>query len=119
MAARCLTAARALCKFLKMESAVTIKLIALYSRPDDEQAFLKHYHDVHLPLVAQTPHLMKTEVSRVVGAPFGEPKLFMITEMHFPNRGAFDEAMASPENRAAGKDLMSFAKDIVTLVIAE
>jgi len=39
--------------------------------------------------------------------------------MHFPDRQRFDEAMASAENRAAGKDLMSFAKNLVTLVIAE
>ncbi|MEN2793279.1 hypothetical protein ABC974_26885 [Sphingomonas oligophenolica] len=39
--------------------------------------------------------------------------------MHFPDRARFDEAMASPENRAAGKDLMSLAKELVTLLIAE
>jgi hypothetical protein len=34
-------------------------------------------------------------------------------------RERFDAAMASAENRAAAKDLMSFAKELVTLVIAE
>ena len=40
-------------------------------------------------------------------------------EMTFPDRERFDDAMKSPENRAAGKDLMSFARDLVTLVVAE
>lgn len=42
-----------------------------------------------------------------------------MAEMHFPDRARFEEAMASPENRAAGKDLMSFAKEIVTLLVTE
>ena len=98
---------------------MTVKLIALYRKPEDETAFLRHYHDVHLPLVAATPNLTKTVINRVTGSPMGEPPYFMIVEMHFPDRARFDEAMASPENRAAGKDLMSFARDIVTLLVCE
>ncbi len=98
---------------------MTVKLIALYKKPDDELAFLEHYHEVHMPLVMKTPHLVKTEINRVTCAPFGEPAYFLIAEMHFPDRDRLDEAMASPENRAAGKDLMSFAKELVTLLIAE
>jgi len=98
---------------------MTVKLIALYKKPDDEVAFLQHYHEVHIPLVMKTPHLVKTEINRVTGAPFGEPAYFLIAEMHFPDHRRFEEAMVSPENRAAGKDLMNFAKGLVTLVIAE
>ncbi len=98
---------------------MTVKLIALYTKPDDEAAFRDHYHNVHLPLVEKTPHLEKTVIHRVTGALFGEPAYFLIAEMYFPDRARFDEAMASPENRAAGKDLMGFAKGLVTLLIAE
>ena len=98
---------------------MTVKLIALYTKPDDEAAFLDHYDNVHLPLVEKTPHLEKTVIHRIVGAPFGEPAYFLIAEMYFPDRARFDEAMASPENRAAGKDLMGFAKGLFTLLIAE
>jgi uncharacterized protein (TIGR02118 family) len=98
---------------------MTVKLIALYKQPEDEAAFLSHYHDVHMPLVAKTPHLQKAVVNRVTGSPMGEAPYFLIAEMHFPDRARFDEAMASPENRAAGKDLMGFARRLVTLVVAE
>jgi uncharacterized protein (TIGR02118 family) len=98
---------------------MTIKLMALYRRPDDVDAFLDHYNNVHLPLVAKTPHLERTVVSRVVGSPMGEPAYFMIAEMIFPDKTRFDEAMRSEENRAAGKDLMSFARGIVDLLVAE
>jgi uncharacterized protein (TIGR02118 family) len=98
---------------------MTVKLIALYRRPEDEAAFLSHYHDVHLPLVLKTPHLQRAVVNRVTGSPMGEPPYFLIAEMEFANRDDFDAAMKTEENRAAGRDLMSFARDLVTLVVAE
>lgn len=96
-----------------------VKLIALYRKPADAEAFLAHYDEVHAPLVRKTPHLEHMVVNRVTGSPMGEPAYFLIAEMHFPDRARFDEAMASPENRAAGKDLMSFARGLVTLLVVE
>ncbi len=40
----------------------------------------------------------------------------MIAELHFADEASFDKAMASAENRAAGKDLMSFAKGLITML---
>ena len=97
-----------------------IKLIALYRKPDDEAAFMAHYENVHMPLVRQIPGLVDTVVNRGIEAPGGgAPAYFLIAEMRFADRASFDAAMASPENRAAGKDLMSFAKGLVTLLVAE
>lgn len=97
-----------------------IKLIALYKRPKDVDAFLEHYEKVHIPLVKKIPGLANAVVNRVVASPTGgEPEYFQIAEMHFPDRETFDKAMASPENRAAGKDVKSFAGDLVTLLVAE
>lgn len=98
---------------------MTIKLIALYRKPDDVEAFLNHYDQVHAPLVRKTPHLGRMVVNRVTGSPMGEPAYFLMAEMQFPDRARFDEAMASPENRAAGKDLMGFARELVTLLVVE
>jgi uncharacterized protein (TIGR02118 family) len=98
---------------------MTVKLLAFYKRPQDEVAFLDHYTNVHLPLVQKLPHLEKTVINQLTGSIFGDPLYFMIAEMHFANRDRFDEAMASSENLAAGKDLMSFAKELVTLLVAE
>jgi uncharacterized protein (TIGR02118 family) len=96
------------------------KLIALYQTPEDPDAFLAHYNDVHMPLVRQTPGLQDAKASRVkANAMGGEAPYFLIAEMTYPDKATFDAAMASAENRAAGKDLMSFAKGKVTLLIAE
>jgi uncharacterized protein (TIGR02118 family) len=96
------------------------KLIALYTQPDDPQAFLAHYNEVHMPLVAQTPGLVSAQINRVeANIMGGESPYFLIAEMTYPDKATFDTAMASPENRAAGKDLMSFARGKVTLLAAD
>ena len=95
---------------------MTVKLLALYRKPEDVDAFLAHYRDVHMPLIAKVPGLQKAVVNRVDKALMGEAPYFLIAELHFADQAAFDAGMASAENRAAGKDLMSFARDLVTLI---
>jgi len=96
-----------------------VKLIALYKKPADVQAFEEHYANLHLPLLEKIPGLRKTELSRISGAPRGEAPYYMMYEMYFDDMDAYNRAMASDENKAAGKDLMSFARDVVTLMIAD
>jgi uncharacterized protein (TIGR02118 family) len=98
---------------------MTIKLLAMYTKPEDETAFWKHYKDVHLPLVMKVPGLEKAVVNRIEkNLMGGDAPYYMIAELHFPDQATFDTAMASPENRAAGKDVANFAKGLVTLVLA-
>lgn len=97
---------------------MTVKLLALYARPDDPEAFLAHYHDVHMPLIMKVPGLQKAVVNRVdANLMGGDLPYYQIAELHFADQQAFDTAMASPENRAAGKDVMSFAKGLVTMLV--
>ncbi len=96
-----------------------IKLIALFKKPEDVDAFELHYNEVHLPLIRQVPYMTEFVSSKAGGAPRGEPAYYRMAEMCFPNREAFDKGMASDENRASGKDLMSFARDVVTIFFVE
>lgn len=97
-----------------------VKLVALFRTPEDPLAFMQHYDEIHLPLVRKTPGLVKLEVNKVMAEALGgEPDYYLITEMCYPDRETFDRAMRSAENRAAAKDLMSFAKGMVTLLICE
>jgi uncharacterized protein (TIGR02118 family) len=99
---------------------VAKQLIALYKKPDDVKAFLAHYHDVHAPLMRQVPGLQSMQVARVESDPFGgEPPYFLIATMTFGDAEAFRTAMRSEENKAAGKDLMSFARGLVTLMVCD
>ena len=64
------------------------------------------------------PGIVKTELTRFFAGPLGEPPYYMMFEAYFADRDSLNAALASPENRAAGKDL-SFAKDIVTVMFAD
>jgi uncharacterized protein (TIGR02118 family) len=99
--------------------SVVVKLVALYRQPADREAFDRHYRDVHTPLARKLPGLRKLEVSRVFGAPMGEARYYQVAEMYFDNKEAMMAALASPEGRAAGKDIMSVAGDIIHMMFAE
>lgn len=97
-----------------------IKFVALYKKPADEAAFLRHYQEVHTPLVLKTPGLARLEVTRFTRSPQGgEPAFFLMAEMYYPDLATYKAAMKSPENAAAGQDLMKFAGDVVTLLQGE
>ncbi len=95
------------------------KLVALVRKPQDPQAFDRAYFETHVPLVKKVPGLARVEVNRITGNLLGDSDLYIITEMFFSDKETMDRALASPENQAAGKNLMGFAKGLVTLVFAQ
>lgn len=96
-----------------------VKLIALYSTPDDRAAFDSHYDLVHTPLAKAVPGLSELRVTRAKAKLMGEADIYLVAELVFPDQVTFDAAMASDENRLAGKDLANFAKGKVTLLVAD
>ena len=99
---------------------MTTKLIVIYDQPEDAEAFFKHYEEVHTPLVKKTRGLQRLVLNQIVGDVFGSSAAYIaIAEMDYPDRETFDAAMKSSENQAVGKDLMSFAKGKVKVLIAQ
>ena len=97
-----------------------IILNAVYKKPIDKTAFQKHYNDIHLPLAAKTPGLIKSEIEFVSSVFIGEAEdYYMIARLYFENKETFKAAMKSEENQAAGKDLMNFAQGRVSLYVTE
>ncbi len=96
-----------------------VKLVALYKRPVDIAAFDKHYRETHTPLAKKMPGLRRLEVSRFTGSPMGEAKFHLMAEMYFDSHEALKAALASPEGKAAGKDVMSFAGDVIHMMFAD
>jgi uncharacterized protein (TIGR02118 family) len=91
----------------------------MFSKPEDPAAFDRAYFDTHLPLNAKTPGLRRTEVTRVTGALRGESPWYIVTEMYYDDEASMRAGLASPEAAEAGKQLMTFAKDLVTFYTAE
>lgn len=94
------------------------KLVALYKTPADKELFDKKYFEEHIPLVEKMPGLKKTEITRLKSLGSDE-KYYMQAEMYFDDSDSLNESMASPEGKAAASNLMSFAKDIVIMMIGE
>lgn len=95
------------------------KLIAYYKVPENKDEFEKKYFEEHLPLAKKMPGLIKCEIVRLKGLGGAEPSFFMQADMYFENEDALNKAMSSAEGRAAAKNLMSFAKDYVSMCTGE
>lgn len=95
-----------------------VKLIALYRRPQDPEAFDAHYLGIHTPLVKQMPGLKKLEVTRIDRIPGGQASpYYLLAEMSFEDERALDHAMRSPAGRAAARDLGEFASAYVEMYV--
>jgi uncharacterized protein (TIGR02118 family) len=96
-----------------------VKLIIFFRKPADVDAFEEHFANNHVPLINVMPNLRRAAVTRALGAPRGEPPYYLIHEVYFEDMPALTYALNSPEGRAAGADLMVFAREIVSLMFAE
>lgn len=96
-----------------------VKLVALYKKPANPAEFDERYFKGHLPLVNQIPGLKHVAASKVTGTPMGESEYYLIAELYFDSMDELKAGMGSPEGKAAGKDVMTFAKDIIYMMFAE
>jgi uncharacterized protein (TIGR02118 family) len=95
-----------------------VRLIALYSVPDDPDAFDEHYRDVHSPIVKRYPGLRELNLSKVEGVGKRGAPYHLMAEMVFDSRADLDAALESDAGVESGKDLRNFAQAGVTLFVA-
>lgn len=96
------------------------KVLVLYDQPDDPAAFDKYYAETHTPLVRKIPNLQTIQLNRVQGnAMGGDSPYYLIAELHFSDKAAFEQAAASEAFKATGADLANFAKGKVTILLAD
>ena len=86
-----------------------VTLTALYRKPDDPAAFEEHYENIHTPLIEKIPGLRKMQITRYskmltpANATLSDqPYLECI--MYFDDMDSYKAAMASDQNKTAGKD---------------
>ena len=98
-----------------------IKLLIFFRKPTTTDA-INAFEDrfaTHVQLINALPNVKRTAVSRAIGAPRGEPAYHLIHEVFFADLAAATYALNTPEGRTAGADLMSFAREIATMLFAE
>src|ERR1700720_1747140 len=75
---------------------MTVKLVVIYPRPDDIEAFETVYNRDHVPMaVAKLAGKTKIVASKIVGSPQGTPLFHRIAEIHFPSMEALQACAAS------------------------
>ena len=89
---------------------MTLKLVVLYTQPDDPDAFDRYYLETHMPLVAKIPGLQRAETGRFAAAlDGGEHTYHRIAELYFADQQAVDAAFASEEGQATAADYQQIA----------
>jgi uncharacterized protein (TIGR02118 family) len=86
-----------------------VKLVVIYPRPKDVDAFEKIYQTEHVPLaVARLGGKTKMVATKVLGSPQGTPPFYRIAEVHFPSMQVLEECAASD----GGKEALAHAVKI-------
>jgi uncharacterized protein (TIGR02118 family) len=86
-----------------------VKLVVMYPRPKDIDAFEKVYQKEHVPMaVEKLKGKTKFVATKVVGAPQGTPPFYRIAEAHFPSMEALQACAASD----GGKETLAHAAAI-------
>lgn len=95
------------------------RLIAVYARPADEEKFLEHYRNVHMPLAKAMPDVKEIHWGTCVDLDGGTPDKFVITTMDWASREAALAALASPQGQEGNADLANFADAGVSVYTVE
>jgi uncharacterized protein (TIGR02118 family) len=75
---------------------MAVKLVVIYPRPKDVEAFEAVYKREHAPMaVAKLAGKTKIVATRVLGSPGGEPPFHRIAEVYFPSMEALEQCAAS------------------------
>lgn len=89
---------------------MTVKLVVLYTQPDDVDAFDEHYLSKHGPLVDTVPGLEHWEGARFVAAADGGASTYhRMAELYFTDEAAMQAALASDEGKATAADYQQIA----------
>ncbi len=87
----------------------TVKLVVIYPRPKDVDAFEKIYQTEHVPLaVARLGGKTKMVATKVLGSPQGIPSFHRIAEVYFPSMQILEECASSD----GGKEALAHAVKI-------
>jgi uncharacterized protein (TIGR02118 family) len=80
-----------------------IKVVVIYPRPTDVDAFEKAYLEEHVPLAAaKIKGMTRFAATKVLGTPDGGVAPFVrIAELYFPSMEALQKSVASAETQEA------------------
>jgi len=88
-----------------------VKVVVIYPRPQDEEAFERAYSEEHVPLIEQKlKGLTRLVLTKVMGSPQGKVSAYRIAEVYFPSMADLNTIIESD----AGKEVVAHAQSIST-----
>ena len=91
---------------------MAVKLVVIYPRPKDVEAFEAVYNQDHVPMaVAKLAGKTKIVATRVLGSPAGEPPFHRIAEVYFPSMEALEQCAASEGGKQTIGNAVSISSD--------
>jgi uncharacterized protein (TIGR02118 family) len=98
---------------------MTVKLVVLYTQPEDPADFDRHYFGTHMPLANAIPGLQRAETSKFTAAlDSGETTFYRAAELYFADQEALGAAFGTPEGQATSADYAKIAPPGSRLFIA-
>jgi uncharacterized protein (TIGR02118 family) len=88
-----------------------VKIVVIYPRPQDADAFEQIYHDEHLPLAEEKlKGMTRLVATKVVSSPQGKVTAYRIAEVYFSTMEELTKVLESD----AGKEVVEHAAKIST-----
>jgi uncharacterized protein (TIGR02118 family) len=86
-----------------------VKVVIIYPRPQDEQAFEKSYLGEHVPMVeSKIKGVTRLVLTKVTGSPQGKVAAYRIAEVYFASMDDLQKSIASD----GGKEVIAHAQTI-------
>ncbi|SEG59582.1 conserved hypothetical protein [Bryocella elongata] len=82
-----------------------VRLLILYEMPLDEAAFLKHFHEVHIPLARKVPGIRRHFFGHQPMLIRGSVPVFLVEGFDFDDMDAFGAAARSPHGLVSAQDI--------------
>jgi uncharacterized protein (TIGR02118 family) len=80
---------------------MAVRLMVMYPRPRDIEAFEKIYAEEHVPMaIAKLAGKTKMVGTRILGSPKGAPPFHRIAEVHLPSMEVLEACAASEAGQA-------------------
>ena len=88
------------------------RMVVIYKKPDDVEAFVRHYYGIHVPMAKRLPGIRKYEVSQGPILSFaGALDAWLVGTLHFDSLAAIHDAFASEVGQECAKDRRKYAPD--------
>ena len=98
---------------------MTVKVVVLYTQPEDPDGFDRQYLGVHMPMVREIPGLERAESGRISAAgDGGEKTYYRIAELYFASQDALNAGLGSEQGKAVAADYQKIAPPASRLFVA-